>query len=423
MPLTLRVLLGLVLGLTAGAALSAAGFAGLDQVIAVAEPVGGLWLDALRMTIVPLVFSLIVTGMASARGAAASGGAAARALGLFAVLLLASAAFAAILVPLALQAWPIPPDAAQALRAAVGTAGPAPQAEMPPAGDWIRSFVPTNPIKAAAEGEMAPLVIFALLFALAATRIAHGPRALLTELFEAVGQTMLVLVGWVLWAAPAGVFALALVVGARAGWGAAGVLGHYLVVLSGVCIAITLTQYPLVTLLGKVAPWRFARAVAPAQVTAFSTQSSIASLPAMLQGARAAGASSRAAGVVLPLAVSLFRITSPAANLGVALYVAQVYGLALTPGQIAVAVGVAAVVSLAAVGLPGQTTFFTTIVPICLSLGVPLELLPILLAVETIPDIFRTVGNVTADVAVAAIAGRDEGRADAGSVEDDPQAP
>lgn len=411
MPLTLRVLLGLVLGLALGVVLSATGYSGAEQVIAVADPIGGLWLDALRMTIVPLVFSLIVTGMVSARGAAAGGGAAARALGLFAILLFASAAFSALVMPLVLELWPIPAEAARSLRASVGSAGPAPSAQMPPAGEWLRSFIPTNPVKAAADGAMAPLVIFAVLFALAVTRIPEDLRDKLTDVFDAMGRAMLVLVGWVLWVAPFGVFALALVVGARAGVGAAGVLGHYLVILSGVCIAVTLLQYPLVVLAGRIAPWRFARAVAPAQVTAFSTQSSIASLPAMLTGARGVGASVGTAGVVLPLAVSLFRVTSPAANLGVALYVASVYGVALSPGQIAVAVAVAAIVSLAAVGLPGQTTFFTTIVPICLTLGVPLELLPILLAVETVPDIFRTVGNVTADVAVTAIVARADGDA------------
>jgi len=149
----------------------------------------------------------------------------------------------------------------------------------------------------------------------------------------------------------------------------------------------------------------FARAAAPAQAVAFSTQSSIAALPAMIAGTRALGASEPVVGVVLPLAVSLFRITSPAANLGVAIYCAHVYGTPLGVALLAAGVGVAAVISLASVGLPGQITFFTTTGPICLIMGVPLELLPILLAVETIPDIFRTVGNVTADMAVASLVG------------------
>jgi proton glutamate symport protein len=103
------------------------------------------------------------------------------------------------------------------------------------------------------------------------------------------------------------------------------------------------------------------------------------------------------------MAVSLFRITSPAANLGVAIYSAHLFGVALQPTALIAGVMVAAVVSLASVGLPGQITFFTTTGPICLVMGVPLELLPILLAVEVIPDIFRTVGNVTADVAVTCL--------------------
>lgn len=414
MPLTLRVLLGLVLGLAIGAALSATGYTQLEQVIAVSEPLGGLWLDALRMTIIPLVFSLIVVGMIQARGAAGAGGPAARALSLFAILLTAAAAFSALVMPAVLAAWPVSADAAAGLRAAVASSTAPFVADAPRAGEWIRGFLPANPIKAAADGAMAPLVIFAVLFALAASRIAHELQDRLTGVFEAVSQAMLVLVGWVLWLGPIGVFALGLGVGARAGAGAVGVLGHYVLIISGVCIAVALLQYPLALLLARRSPLAFARAVAPAQIVAFSTQSSIASLPAMLEGTRALGVSNRTAGVVLPLAVSLFRITSPAANLAVAIYVAHINGVALGPGQLVLGVAIAAIVSLAAVGLPGQTTFFTTIVPICLAMGVPMELLPILLAVETIPDIFRTVGNVTADVAVSVIV---EGRGPAGEAE------
>jgi Na+/H+-dicarboxylate symporter len=109
---------------------------------------------------------------------------------------------------------------------------------------------------------------------------------------------------------------------------------------------------------------------------------------------------------VLPLAVSLFRYTSPAANLAIALYLAAFYGIEPSLAQVVAAVGVAAVVSLGAVSLPGQVSFFTSCVPICMALGVPLAALPLLLAVEAIPDIFRTVGNVTADVAVTAYVAR-----------------
>jgi Na+/H+-dicarboxylate symporter len=306
-------------------------------------------------------------------------------------------------MPAVLAAWPVPPEAAAGLRAGVANAAEPFVAQTPHAGDWLRGFLPSNPVKAAADGAMAPLVIFAVLFALAASRVSHDHQDRLTGIFDAIAQTMLVMVGWVLWLGPIGVFALGLGVGAHAGVGALGVLGHYVLIISGICLAVALLQYPLAVFAGRRRLTDFARAVAPAQIVAFSTQSSIASLPAMLEGTGALGVSARGAGVVLPLAVSLFRITSPAANLAVAIYVAHVHGIALGPAQLALGVAIAAIVSLAAVGLPGQTTFFTTITPICLAMGVPMELLPILLAVETIPDIFRTVGNVTADVAAAAV--------------------
>jgi len=398
---TVRILVALVAGLLLGAAFAEAPF--LERVVAVAEPVGGMWLDALRMTIVPLVFSLLIVGVSAAAGTAAAGGTAARALGLFALLLLGSAAFGVLAVSGVLAIWPAPAAAVSGLREAAGHST-ATVPEFPGIGAWLRAFIPTNPIQAAVETSMAPLVVFALLFGLAVTRIRTELRIALVRVFEAIMDAMLVLVQWVLFVAPIGVFALALIVGAKAGFGAAGALGHYILILSGVCVAVGLLSY-LIALLAGVPLAAFARAVAPAQAVAFSTQSSIASLPAMIAGARQLKAPEAVVGVVLPLAVSLFRITSPAANIGVATYCAHVYGVPLNAAVVIAAIGVAAVISLASVGLPGQITFFTTTGPLCLVLGAPLELLPILLAVETIPDIFRTVGNVTADLAVTCLAG------------------
>lgn len=404
---TVRILLALAAGLLVGAVL--AEHPAIDKIIAVADPVGGLWLDALRMTIVPLVFSLLVVGVSAAAGTAAAGGSAARALGLFGVLLTASAVFSAIAVSAVLASWPAPQTAVAGLRDAAGHSAQS-VPEFPTMGSWLRAFIPTNPLAAAVETNMAPMVVFALLFGLALTRIRPDLRKSLTDVFQAVMDAMLVLVQWVLVVAPIGVFALALIVGAKAGFGAAGALGHYIVILSGVCLAVGVLSY-LLALAAGVPLLAFARAAAPAQVVAFSTQSSIASLPAMIAGVRQLGAQESSIGVVLPLAVSLFRITSPAANLGVAIYCAHVFGVPLNAALLTAGVGVAAVISLASVGLPGQITFFTTTGPICLIMGVPLELLPILLAVETIPDIFRTVGNVTADMAVTCLAKGVEGRA------------
>lgn len=404
MSLTARIILALAAGIAVGAAIAAAPAAGLASVLlAIAEPIGALWLDALRMTIIPLVFAMLVAGVASAAGTAATGGIAARTLLLFALLLLASALFSAGVMSAFLALWPTPAEAAAALRTGAGIESSV-GATIPPVGDWLKTLLPTNIVKAAADGAMLSIVIFALIFGFAATRIEAGPRKRLVGFFEAVVDTMLVVVHWVLKLAPVGVFALALVVGARAGLGAAGALAHYVLLVSGVCIGVTLAAYPLVALLARTPLGAFARAAAPAQAVAFSTQSSLASLPAMIEGVdRHLKVPERISSLVLPLAVSLFRITSPAANLAVAIYVAQLMGVELSALQLGAGILVAAVVSLASVGLPSQVSFFTAVAPVCLAMGVSVEPLALLLAVETIPDIFRTVGNVTGDVAVTGI--------------------
>jgi Na+/H+-dicarboxylate symporter len=127
----------------------------------------------------------------------------------------------------------------------------------------------------------------------------------------------------------------------------------------------------------------------------------------MIEAARGPlGLQPQVVGITLPLAVSLFRFTSAPGNLAVAIYLAGLYGIDLSFWQLASGVVVAAIVSVAAVGIASAVTFFALLAPICLAMGVPIELLALLVAVETIPDIFRTVGNVTADVAVTAVVAR-----------------
>ena len=402
MSLSARILLALVAGLGLGIALTAAWPDGAAAVLPVVRLVGTAWLDGLRMTVVPLVFSLIVSGIASAAGAARAGGVAARALACFAVGLFASALVSASLTAGLLHLWPAPEGAVKALGAAPAAADAAQAAR--PALDWLLSFVPVNPLKSAVEGEMVPLVLFALLFGFALTRVAEERRAILPVFFQALTDALLVIVQWVLRLGPAGVFALAFVAGSRAGLSAAGALAHYVTIVVAACLVVTALAYPAVALFGRLSPVRFAQAAGPAQAIALSTQSSIASLPAMIaavEGGLGVGPDVR--NIVLPMAVSLFRLTSASANVAVALYAAALHGMPIGPGTILIGAAVAAVVSLAAVGLPSQVSFFTAIGPVCLAIGAPVDLLPLLLAVETLPDIFRTVGNVTGDMAVTRI--------------------
>ncbi len=405
---TVRILIGLVAGLGLGAILAAVNPPWREEAIAVLDGLGGVWLDALRMTIVPLVFALLVTGVAQAAGTLAAGGIAARALLAFGVLLLVSAAMSVTASSALLDLWPPASSATNALRAAHSAAGAVPPP--PPFADWLRSFVPNNAVKAAADGAMAPLVFFALVFGLAATRIEEERRVRLFDFFDAIQAAMMVIVKWVLWAAPAGVFALGLVFGARTGVAGLGVLVEYVIVVSLMCLAAGLIALVIGIVFGRVALLRMLNALIPVSAVAISTQSSLASLPAMLEACQKIGVRDTVRDLVMPMAVALFRMTSPAGNIAVAVYVAHIYGIPLDIGHMIAGVVVAALVSMAAVGIASSVTFFTTLGPIFMAMGLPMELLPLLLAVETLPDLSRTIGNVAADVGVTALIDRWSGR-------------
>ena len=407
-----RVLVALVLGLALG--IAAAGSGWVESVIAIAEPIGTAWLNALRMTIVPLVTSLLIVGIAATAEAARAGRLTARSLAIFIVLIWTSATLGALLTPLFLDLFPLPTASAGALRSALSGAE-APAGEVPGIADFLGSMIPTNPVASAANDAILPLILFTTVFAFALLRLPEGPREQLTGFFRAVADVMLVIIGWVLWLAPIGVFALAFVVGARAGGAAFGALLHYVIIVSAVGIVVWLLAYPIGIFGGRVGLLRFARATSSSQAMAISTQSSLASLPAMLRGAQKLGVPVATSGVVLPLAVAIFRATGPAMNVAVVLYIAHWYQIPLSLALIAAGVAAAAITTLGAVSLPGQVSFVTSIAPIAIAMGVPIEPLAILIAVETIPDIFRTVGNVTMDIAVTATVS-----AHSGGVEDAP---
>jgi Na+/H+-dicarboxylate symporter len=390
----------LAAGLAAGLVLSGTAFE--ETALAVAAPVGTLWLRALQMTIVPLVAALLFTGIVQTVAAARAGAMARRTLGLFVAILAGGATLAALLMPLLLDLLPIPGEAAGAL-GAMASAEPGP---LPAAADFVASLVPQNAIAAAAEGAMVPLIVFMALFALAATRLGEAPRRLLADLFEAIAAAMMIVIGWVLALAPIGVFALALRVAAESGTAAIGALAHYIALVSALGLSVLVAAYALAVLAARLPPGAFARAALPAQAVAFSTQSSLASLPAMLAGCARLGVRPASADFVLPLAVALFRATSPAMNLAVAIYAARLTGVELTPALLATGVAVALLTTLGSVSLPGTISFVASVGPIALAMGVPLEPLALLVAVEMLPDIVRTVGNVTMDIAVTATVDR-----------------
>ncbi|MFN3864056.1 MAG: dicarboxylate/amino acid:cation symporter [Erythrobacter sp.] len=391
---------GLVAGI-AGAALGAPEI--LNQVAAL---VGGLWLRALQMTIIPLVAALLVLGLVQMIRAARVGTAARRMLAVMIAVQLAGGAFTAIAMPALLTAFPVPAGASALLADSPQDVG-----EVPAVFDFLASLASPNIIAAAAETAMLPLTIFFVMFAVAITRLPADQGERLLGFFHALGNVMLLIIGWVLAIAPVGVFALAYGVGVQSGGGAFAALGHYVLTVTLMGTFIFMLAYAIAAGLGRSGLFNFTRAVLPAQAVALSTQSSLASLPAMLDSASRLGIRASTAEFVLPLAVVIFRATSAAMNLAVVYYIAALAGVEVSLPIAIAGILIAGLISLSAVSLPGSISFVVSIGPIALAMGVPIEPLALLVAVEMLPDLMRTLGNVTMNLAVTSAVDRSAGLA------------
>ncbi len=395
--------IGLVGGLLGGLAIAFLAPQALPVVQTWVQPVGEMWLRALQATIVPLVAALLFTGVTQTVAMASAGAMARRSLGMFLAFLGFSALSAIIVTPLLLSLFPVPAEAGAALRISLGTTETGP---VPGVAEFLRSIVPTNVIDAAANDRMLPLILFISVFALAVGRLAGPQREVMTIFFAALASAMLVVIGWVLALAPIGVFALSMAVAATSGTAAIGALAHYvgIVILAGSVVLVA--GYVFAVAIARQPFLAFARAMLPVQTIALSTQSSLASLPAMLGACRDLGVRETTSEFVMPLAVALFRATSPAMNLAVAIYVAHLYGVTLSPMVLVSAWIVAILVSLSSVSLPGSISFVASVGPIAIAMNAPVAPLALLVAVEVLPDLMRTLGNVTMDVAVTAAVDR-----------------
>jgi proton glutamate symport protein len=410
MSLTRRVLVALAAGLFAGLGISAAKDPRLFAAVSFLEPLGVLWVNAIRMTVIPLVVSLIIVGVASVADTAVVGRIGARTLLVFVTLLLASAAIACVLVTPIFSLLHIDQATSASLRAAASSSG-APAAEaaghLPSFGQWLTELVPINPVKAAADGTMLPLVIFSIMFAIALIRTPPESRAPLVHFFKGVSGAMLILVRWIIALAPIGVFVLALGLASRLGATAAGAVGFYVLACCALALLELLLLYPVAVFFGKVPLAKFARAISPAQAVALSTRSSLASLPALIDGAeRGLGLPRSISGFVLPLGVATFKISTPLSYVVSAVFIAHLYGIELASVQILTVAALGVLLSFSAPGIPSGGLILLT--PVFAMIGLPAESIGILIALDVFPDVMRGITNVTADITVATILARKE---------------
>ncbi|MBI1809080.1 MAG: dicarboxylate/amino acid:cation symporter [Gemmatimonadetes bacterium] len=402
MSLTTRVLIGLVAGFLIGLALAGASPSVSAPINAFLAPVGTIFVNLIRMTVIPLVASMLIAsaGRMGASGALGRVGARAMAIAI-ALLAVATAVSVAVAIPV-LDRVQIDQAAAMALRGPVADAA----GSSPTLAQWFTDLVPLNVIKAAADGTMLPVILFAVLFGLALARVAEPRREAALGAIQGIADAMQRLVAWILDLAPIGVFALAVPLASELGLGAAGAVIVYIVLVVSLTVAVAIVLlYPIGIVAGRISPAAFIAFCTPAQAVAFASRSSIAALPAMIESAERARMPPLVSGFVLPLAASVFRVGGAVAMTVGALFLARLYGVALSPSQLAT-MSVTIVLSTFTVpGIPFGSII--AMVPVLASVGLPVEGIGILLAADTIPDMFRTTANATGMLTLAAALNRD----------------
>lgn len=269
-----QVSLGLVAGLALGMLLSleSAPSAFISGLLATLEVIGTAWINAVRMTVIPLVVPLLIVGVAGGDDLRATGAVGAKAFGWMLVLLVACAVFSATVSSVWFESLQLDPAATARLRESA-------KIDVPPSDalsvrTFILSLIPLNPIKAAADGTLLPVVFFTLLYAFALGRVPEAPRAAQLTFFRGMADTMLVMVRWMLALGGIGIFALATVLGQKLGTNVLGAIGFYFVVNIVLHLVATAAIYVVIAVTGRVSLREFARAMVPASVVGMGSRSS-----------------------------------------------------------------------------------------------------------------------------------------------------
>ena len=402
MTLAIRVLIGLVAGFLFGLAVSSNASPAAALAVSILAPLGTIFVNLIRMTVIPLVVSLLVASVGASAGSTGLGRIGLRALSISVGLLTVAALGSGLIAERVLAGISIDQSAAQALATPAATQGAASVSGAPSLAGWFVDLVPQNVIKAAADGAMLPLILFSVMFGLALAQVDESKRNAVLQVVEGIADTMQRLVARVMVLAPIGVFALAVPLASRLGWTAAGAVIAYV----GLVVALTIAAagvllYPLGILAGPMSASAFVSFCAPSQAIAFASRSSLAALPAMVQSAERAGLPASSTTVVLPLAAAVYHFGAAVAQTVGVIFLAHLYGVSLTPLQHASIILSVVLATFAVPGIPGGSII--AMVPAMAAANLPLDGIGILLAVDAIPDMFRTTANVTGTMVLTAI--------------------
>jgi Na+/H+-dicarboxylate symporter len=392
--LTYFIFAGLFLGAVAGKVFG-------ESIVPVAEPLAEIFLRLLRMAIMPLIVTSIISavvGVGSASGLGRMG------FKTFAYYIVSS--LLAILTGQFLVNVLEPGVGAEiGLGHAPETIAAAGQS----VGELLLRIIPPNPFKSLAEGDVLPVIFFSILFGYFITQLQDKQRKQLGDFFQAAFEAMLKMTRFIVWSAPLGVFGIIARIVATTGFGAFKSLGYYfVVVLIGLMIHAFVTLPLMLRFIGNINPIRHYKGMIPALLTAFSTCSTIVTLPLTMNAVTEhSGVSKKVAGFVLPIGATVNMDGTALYECVATIFIAQVYGFELSVTAQFIIVVTALLASIGAASVPMSGMVMMSI--ILKAVGLPLEGVAIILAVDRILDMFRTTVNVFSDSCGAVIVSRLEG--------------
>lgn len=372
-----------------------------EPILAVAGPMKELFLRLLRMAILPLIITSIVSAVIQVGSGKGLG-----LISLRTILYYLSTSLLAILTgQILVNIFQPGKNANIGLDREPEVIGAVDQGF----GDLLLNIIPENPFQAMAEGDVLPVIFFSLLFGFFVTQLKEQHRDVMGNFFRAAFEAMMKLVSFVIWTAPIGVFGIIAEIVARTGFGAFASLGKYfLVVLAALSIHFFVTLPLLLKYIGKFHPVKHYRGMLPALMTAFTTCSTIVTLPLTMKAVtETSGASKKAAGFVLPIGATINMDGTALYECVATIFIAQVYGFDLSMAQQGIIVLTAVLASIGAASVPMSGMVMMSI--ILKAVGLPLEGVAIILAVDRILDMFRTTVNVFSDSVGAVIISRLEG--------------
>lgn len=391
--LTFWIFGGFILGALAGAVIG-------EPIIPWVEPLADIFLRLLRMAIIPLVITSITSAVVQVGSASGLGRIGLRTFGYYimtsSLAIITGQTLVNIFKPgeganIGLEA---DPNSIEAIEQGLG--------------DILINIIPENPFQAMAEGDVLPVIFFSILFGYFITRLKTEQRDLLKNVFDAAFEAMLKMTTFIIWSAPAGVFGIIAEIVAGTGFSAFRSLGYYfIIVLAGLAIHMFITLPLLLRTMGRMNPVKHYKGMLPALLTAFTTCSTIVTLPLTMKATtEVSGASKRAAGFVLPIGATMNMDGTALYECVATIFIAQVYGFDLSfTAQLTVAV-TAVLASIGAASIPMSGMVMMSI--ILSAVGLPLEGVAIILAVDRILDMFRTTANVFSDSCGAVIISRYE---------------